>query len=125
MTNTSTAPAPSREQPLHSLYKTAELAHSFMCTHLCAAFSLKHGEADVVALPEAKAVDRWRREIVSVAIKPPEPDGPLRLRGHNEVMSRTGRRVRRVSQARLCRCGGSQPQHFCNGTHGRNGFSAK
>ncbi|CAM3732911.1 ferritin-like domain-containing protein [Roseateles saccharophilus] len=58
-----------------------------------------------------------------VAIEP-EPNGPLQLRGPIEVLSGTGRMVCRVSQARLCRCGGSQTKPFCDGTHARNGFSA-
>ena len=54
----------------------------------------------------------------------PEPNGPLQLRGAIEVLSGTGRMVCRVTQARLCRCGGSQTKPFCDGTHARNGFSA-
>lgn len=54
----------------------------------------------------------------------PEPNGPLQLRGNLEVLAGTGRMVCRVTQARLCRCGGSQTKPFCDGTHARNGFSA-
>ncbi len=59
----------------------------------------------------------------AVAIEP-EPNGPLQLRGNLEVLSGTGRMVCRVTQARLCRCGGSQTKPFCDGSHARNGFSA-
>lgn len=59
----------------------------------------------------------------AIAIEP-EPNGPLQLRGQIEVLSGTGRMVCRVTQARLCRCGGSQTKPFCDGTHARNGFSA-
>lgn len=59
----------------------------------------------------------------AIAIEP-EPNGPLQVRGHIEVLSGTGRMVCRVTQARLCRCGGSQTKPFCDGTHARNGFSA-
>lgn len=59
----------------------------------------------------------------SITIEP-EPNGPLQVRGHLEVLSGTGRMVCRVTQARLCRCGGSQTKPFCDGTHARNGFSA-
>ncbi|KQW45882.1 iron-binding protein [Pelomonas sp. Root662] len=59
----------------------------------------------------------------AVAIEP-EPNGPLQVRGQLEVLSGTGRMVCRVTQARLCRCGGSQTKPFCDGTHTRNGFSA-
>ena len=54
----------------------------------------------------------------------PEPNGPLQVRGPIEVLSGTGRMVCRVTQARLCRCGGSQTKPFCDGTHARNGFVA-
>jgi CDGSH-type Zn-finger protein/uncharacterized Fe-S cluster protein YjdI len=52
----------------------------------------------------------------------PEPDGPLAVRGNLEVLSGTGRMVCRVTQARLCRCGGSATKPFCDGTHQRIGF---
>jgi CDGSH-type Zn-finger protein/uncharacterized Fe-S cluster protein YjdI len=52
----------------------------------------------------------------------PEPDGPLAVRGALEVLSGTGRMVCRVTQARLCRCGGSATKPFCDGTHATIGF---
>jgi CDGSH-type Zn-finger protein/uncharacterized Fe-S cluster protein YjdI len=52
----------------------------------------------------------------------PEPDGPLRVRGNLEITSGTGRVVTRLTQARLCRCGGSSNKPFCDGTHSRIGF---
>lgn len=52
----------------------------------------------------------------------PELDGPLRVRGNLEIVSGTGRVVARLTQARLCRCGGSQNKPFCDGTHARIGF---
>ena len=52
----------------------------------------------------------------------PEIDGPLRVRGNLEIISGTGRVVARVTQARLCRCGGSGNKPFCDGTHARIGF---
>jgi CDGSH-type Zn-finger protein/uncharacterized Fe-S cluster protein YjdI len=54
----------------------------------------------------------------------PQPDGPLRVRGPLEVLSGTGRTVRRLTQAALCRCGGSANKPYCDGTHARNGFKA-
>lgn len=59
---------PSRERLLHALYEAAELEHNLMCTYLYAAFSLKSGEDEGLSAPEADAVSRWRREIISVAI---------------------------------------------------------
>jgi len=52
----------------------------------------------------------------------PETDGPLRVRGNLEIISGTGRVVARVTQARLCRCGGSGNKPFCDGTHAKIGF---
>jgi CDGSH-type Zn-finger protein/uncharacterized Fe-S cluster protein YjdI len=52
----------------------------------------------------------------------PQTDGPLQVRGNLEITSGTGRVVARVTQARLCRCGGSQNKPFCDGTHARIGF---
>ena len=54
----------------------------------------------------------------------PIKDGPLKVRGNLEVCAGTGRVVARITQAALCRCGGSQNKPFCDGTHARNGFSA-
>jgi CDGSH-type Zn-finger protein/uncharacterized Fe-S cluster protein YjdI len=51
-----------------------------------------------------------------------EPDGPLQVRGNLEITSGTGRVVARITQARLCRCGGSQTKPFCDGTHAKIGF---
>jgi CDGSH-type Zn-finger protein/uncharacterized Fe-S cluster protein YjdI len=52
----------------------------------------------------------------------PQVDGPLAVRGNLEIVSGTGRVVARVTQARLCRCGGSANKPFCDGTHARIGF---
>lgn len=52
----------------------------------------------------------------------PEVDGPLQIRGNMEIQSGTGRVVARITQARLCRCGGSATKPFCDGTHQRIGF---
>ncbi|HMK87366.1 MAG TPA: ferritin-like domain-containing protein [Steroidobacteraceae bacterium] len=57
-----------RESLLHALYEAAEIEHNLMCTYLYAAFSLKSGVGEGLSLPEAEAVERWRREIMRVAI---------------------------------------------------------
>jgi CDGSH-type Zn-finger protein/uncharacterized Fe-S cluster protein YjdI len=62
-------PAPERETLLHTLYEAAELEHNLMCTYLYAAFSLKDGTSEGLSPQEADAVQRWRREIVAVAIE--------------------------------------------------------
>jgi CDGSH-type Zn-finger protein/uncharacterized Fe-S cluster protein YjdI len=52
----------------------------------------------------------------------PQMDGPLQMRGNLEITSGTGRVVARVTNAKLCRCGGSATKPFCDGTHARIGF---
>ena len=52
----------------------------------------------------------------------PQVNGPLQVRGNLEIVSGTGRRVACVTQARLCRCGGSANKPFCDNTHARIGF---
>ena len=69
MTTPSQATPPRREQLLHSLYEAAELEHNLMCTYLYAAFSLRQGEAEGLAPRESEAVERWRREIIAVAVE--------------------------------------------------------
>jgi CDGSH-type Zn-finger protein/uncharacterized Fe-S cluster protein YjdI len=54
----------------------------------------------------------------------PETDGPLQVRGNLEIVSGTGRVVARLTQTRLCRCGGSASKPFCDGTHARIGFKS-
>jgi CDGSH-type Zn-finger protein/uncharacterized Fe-S cluster protein YjdI len=54
----------------------------------------------------------------------PQIDGPLQIRGNLEITSGTGRVVARVTQAKLCRCGGSNTKPFCDGTHARIGFKS-
>jgi CDGSH-type Zn-finger protein/uncharacterized Fe-S cluster protein YjdI len=61
--------APAREQLLHTLYEAAELEHNLMCTYLYAAFSLKRGVEEGLRATEAEAVQRWRREIIDVAVE--------------------------------------------------------
>ncbi|HTQ05118.1 MAG TPA: ferritin-like domain-containing protein [Polyangiaceae bacterium] len=54
----------------------------------------------------------------------PLTDGPLQVRGNLEITSGTGRVVARLTQAKLCRCGGSANKPFCDGTHARIGFKS-
>ena len=55
----------------------------------------------------------------------PQPNGPLRVSGNLEVCAGTGRTVKRVTSAALCRCGGSSKKPFCDGTHARIGFRSE
>ncbi len=54
----------------------------------------------------------------------PLRNGPLDVRGNLELVSGTGRTVARLSQTRLCRCGGSNRKPYCDGSHRANGFTA-
>ncbi len=60
---------PTREQLVHELYEAAELEHNLMCTYLYAAFSLKSGEDEGLTATEAALVERWRRQIICVAVE--------------------------------------------------------
>lgn len=54
----------------------------------------------------------------------PVPNGPLKVSGPHEVTCGTGRAVKRGTTAFLCRCGASSNKPFCDGTHGKVGFTA-
>ena len=73
--------------------------------------------------PETRSTDMLATRDGPLAIDP-QVDGPLRVRGNLEVTSGTGRVVARITNANLCRCGGSQSKPFCDGTHARIGFKS-
>jgi CDGSH-type Zn-finger protein len=52
----------------------------------------------------------------------PSKNGPLVLEGALEICSGTGRTIRRVTKAVLCRCGQSSNKPYCDGTHAKVGF---
>jgi len=54
----------------------------------------------------------------------PQFNGPLLVTGNIEIVSGTGRTIRRTTRAHLCRCGGSRNKPFCDGTHNVIGFKA-
>ncbi|UDF04877.1 ferritin-like domain-containing protein [Asticcacaulis sp. AND118] len=54
----------------------------------------------------------------------PQRNGPLRLTGNLEICAGTGRVVKRVEGALLCRCGQSNAKPFCDGSHRAAGFEA-
>ena len=54
----------------------------------------------------------------------PQPNGPLVVRGNLELCAGTGRTLNRVTQVKLCRCGGSANKPYCDGTHAKIGFQA-
>jgi CDGSH-type Zn-finger protein/uncharacterized Fe-S cluster protein YjdI len=54
----------------------------------------------------------------------PQRNGPLRVTGNLEICAGTGRVVKRVEGAVLCRCGQSKSKPFCDGSHRAAGFEA-
>jgi CDGSH-type Zn-finger protein len=56
-----------------------------------------------------------------VAIRP-QRNGPLAVSGNLEVVSGTGRTIRKATELRMCRCGASGAKPYCDGSHARVGF---
>lgn len=54
----------------------------------------------------------------------PQRNGPLKITGNLEICAGTGRVVKRVESAMLCRCGHSKAKPFCDGSHRVAGFEA-
>ena len=53
-----------------------------------------------------------------------QKNGPLLVSGNLDICSGTGRSIKTVQSARLCRCGGSKTKPFCDNTHLKIGFKA-
>lgn len=60
-------PANHREQLVNMLSEAAEVEHCLMCTYLYGAFSLKQSRDEGLSESEFSAVQRWRREVISIA----------------------------------------------------------
>ena len=86
-------------------------------SHVTAAFKAS-GE------PETQPSDPLEHRDGPLRISP-LPNGPLAVVGNLEICAGTGRTVKRVTSARLCRCGGSSNKPFCDGTHVRIGFRSE
>lgn len=71
--------------------------------------------------PETRSVDAPPVRDGQLNLRP-QTNGPLLIEGPLEIVSGTGRAVARVTQVRLCRCGGSATKPFCDGTHAKIGF---
>src|SRR3984957_13876482 len=56
-----------REALIYMLCQAAELEHGIMCQYLFAAFSLKESQDEGLTPDELAAVQRWQRQILSVA----------------------------------------------------------
>jgi len=78
---------------------------------------LASGETETISLDSLAARDG------TLAVTPLR-NGPLGVAGNLEICSGTGRVVKRVTDAKLCRCGHSNTKPFCDGTHRKVGFAA-
>jgi hypothetical protein len=58
-----------REQLIYLLTEAAEIEHGLMCTYLYAGWSLKQSLAEGLTPAQLDALDRWRKEIRSVAME--------------------------------------------------------
>ena len=52
----------------------------------------------------------------------PQANGPLKVSGSLEIVSGTGRTIKRATEVYLCRCGASGNKPFCDGSHRKAGF---
>lgn len=52
----------------------------------------------------------------------PQANGPLKVTGSLEIVSGTGRTIKRTTEVYLCRCGASGNKPFCDGSHRKAGF---
>jgi len=52
----------------------------------------------------------------------PQVDGPLKVTGDIEIVAADGAVLKRMVEARLCRCGRSAAKPFCDGSHTKAGF---
>lgn len=84
-----------------------------------------HHEAPFLASgePETISLDPLATRDGPLAVTPLR-NGPLGVAGNLEICSGTGRVVKRVTDAKLCRCGHSNAKPFCDGTHRKAGFTA-
>lgn len=85
-----------------------------------------HGTIGFTATGEPASADSpalaSRDGAVAVA---PLPNGPLKVSGNLEVISGTGRTVKKATQLFFCRCGASSNKPYCDGTHTKIGFSSE
>jgi hypothetical protein len=58
-----------REQLIYLLTEAAEIEHGLMCTYLYAGWSLKQATTEGVTPVQLESIERWRKEIRSVAME--------------------------------------------------------
>ena len=83
-------------------------------SHTAAGFTAT-GEPAVV---ESKPLAQRNGTVAITASK----DGPLHLVGNVEIVSGTGKTIKRVTDTWLCRCGHSKNKPYCDGSHKVIGF---
>lgn len=85
-----------------------------------------HVEAGFVASGEPKSEDTPALAARSGPVEvTPQKNGPLKVEGNLEVVSGTGRTLKKATQLWLCRCGQSKNKPYCDGTHNKVGFAAE
>lgn len=84
-----------------------------------------HGSANFAATgePATQVSEPLAQRDGTVRITPAK-DGPLLVDGNLEVVSGTGRTLKRVVKAAFCRCGQSNNKPYCDGTHRAISFQA-
>ena len=84
-----------------------------------------HATAGFQASGEPATVDSPALAVRNGPVKvTPHKNGPLGVQGNLEIVSGTGRTLRKVQKAFLCRCGQSASKPFCDSTHKKIGFTA-
>lgn len=85
-----------------------------------------HVAAGFVASGEPQAEDSPALAVRNGPVEvTPGKNGPLQVDGNLEVVSGTGRTVKKATQLWLCRCGASQKKPYCDGSHRKVGFVAE
>jgi CDGSH-type Zn-finger protein len=84
-----------------------------------------HHEAGFAATGEPETISLDPLAVRDGPLKvDPLKNGPLKITGNLEICAGTGRVVKRVEAAMLCRCGHSKSKPFCDGSHRAAGFEA-
>ncbi len=74
--------------------------------------------------PPVKASEPLKQRDGTLAVEPLK-NGPLQVKGNQEIVSGTGKTINRTTDTHLCRCGHSNNKPYCDGTHAKVGFKSK
>ena len=85
-----------------------------------------HKEAGFKATgePGAGDIEALAARDGALVVKPIK-NGPLVVTGNLEVVTGTGRTIRKATSAAFCRCGQSSNKPYCDGTHNKVGFTTE